>query len=292
MPAQPDDDGLADLCSKVKGLVPQELGSEAWYLLVAAIIAQSPHPERLASLYTHLTTKDSSLSSPESKTRLSLRFRDLLLKQVTLIGAPQVLCALIPLAKVDCAPHPSTSDAAKASTLSPQWQGIQVSDIHARGTRTIDAIYGPLLPKIFASFGAHSADVQFMELFTVYGLYLSEFTHLTPLETELVVFVTITCTGLRGPSLWHMRGMGRLLGARGTDESTKEMSRIKDLLRDIKVAAMKVVEWCGEEMVNRSGLNGGVDGKGWCNVGDVVRELGGWGDDDMQKEDASDVLKS
>ncbi|ETN43128.1 uncharacterized protein HMPREF1541_02286 [Cyphellophora europaea CBS 101466] len=280
-----DDSGIADLCQKTKNLVPQDLGSEAWTLLAGAIIAQSTKPHHLATLYTHLTTTDPNFNTPASRTRLSLRFRDLLLKQVTLVGAPQVLCAVIPLAKADAsdhgAQHASVAAAAQASTLSPQWHDISVPAIHARGSQTIDTIYGPLLPSIFDSFGAHSADVQFMELFSVYGMYLSEFTHLTPLETELVVFVTIMCTGLRGPGLWHMRGMGRLLGARGTDEGTEQMRKIKDQLRDVKVAAMEVVEWLGEEMVVKSGLNGGMDGRGWANVGDVVRELGGWGDDPL-----------
>jgi hypothetical protein len=117
-----------------------------------------------------------------------------------------------------------------------------------------------------------------MEMFSVYGLYLSDFTVLTPLETELVVFATITCLGFRGPSTWHMRGMGRLLGARGTDENTPEMGKIKNMLRDIKVAMMAVVEWCGEEFVRRSGMESEM---GWVNVGDVLRDLDGWGDDEF-----------
>ena len=121
-----------------------------------------------------------------------------------------------------------------------------------------------------------------MELFSVYGLYLSDFTLLSPPETELVVFVSIMCTGLRGPSVWHMRGMGRLLGARGTDESGPEMGRIKDCLRNIKVAAMGVVEWCGSEYVRRSGME---SENGWPNVGDVVRDLGGWGDDAIEPQE-------
>ena len=157
---------------------------------------------------------------------------------------------------------------------------MNVADVHARGTLTIGTIYGPsLLPKIFSSFGAHSADIQFMELFSVYGLYLSDFEVLSPLETELVVFTAISCTGLRGPSLWHMRGLGRLLGARGNDENTEKMNRIKDSLRSVKVGVMSVVDWvdgpggANEEMARKVRMSN------WVNVGDVVRELGGWGDD-------------
>lgn len=276
---------ISNISERVKSLVPREIGEEAWYLLVGSIIAQSTKPHLLATFYTHLTTKESSLTSADAKLRVSLRFRDLLLKQVTLVGAPQVLCAVIPLAKVDCEAYNQSdpAHAARSSSLGEQWNDLSVPTIHARGEHTIDTIYGPLLPKIFDSFGAHSKDIQFMELFTVYGLYLSEFTHLTPLETELVVFVTIMCIGWKGPATWHMRGMGRLLGARGTDESTEQMNKVKDALRNIKVAAMEVIEWLGPEMIARCGLEQTEGGRGWPNVGDIVRDLGGWGDDEFPK---------
>ncbi|KPI37394.1 uncharacterized protein AB675_10389 [Cyphellophora attinorum] len=277
-----DDTGLGNLCEKVKALIPEELGEDSWYLLVAAILAQSTQPQLLATLYQHLST------NREANLQISLRFRDILLKQVTLVGAPQVLCALIPLAKVDCVDygHDDPASATKASKLSPEWTDFTVSGIHARGTGTIESIYGPLLPKIFDSFGAHSKDIEFMEKFTVYGLYLSDFTHLSALETELVVFTTIMCLGFKGPATWHMRGMGRLMGARGTDETTKVMTRIKDNLRNIKVAAMEVVEWLGPEMVSRSSLEADPSdssGRGWPNVGDVVRNLSSWGDDELPR---------
>lgn len=121
----------------------------------------------------------------------------------------------------------------------------------------------------------------FHELAVVYGLYLSDFRVLSALETELVAYTCITAQGLRGPALWHVRGLGRVLGARGSNDETDRMRRIKDVLRGVKVAVMHAVEFCGSEMVQRSRLDGGPDGtQGWPNVGDVVRELGGWGDDE------------
>jgi len=96
-----------------------------------------------------------------------------------------------------------------------------------------------------------------------------------------VAFTSITCQGLRGPGLWHVRGLGRVLGARGNDDETSDMRRTKDVLRGVKVAVSTAVEFCGPEMVRRSGLDGTTGaGLGWPNVGDVVRELGGWGDDE------------
>src|SRR5882672_1571415 len=74
--------------------------------------------------------------------------------------------------------------------------------LHARGIDTITTIYGTLWPAIFKSFGPHRSQVGLHELTIIYGLYLSDFTHLSPLETELVAFTNITCQGLQGPGLW------------------------------------------------------------------------------------------
>lgn len=163
------------------------------------------------------------------------------------------------------------------SCLSGNRKDVKPVEIHARGTNTINSIYGRdlLYNQIFPQWSHHSADIQFHELFTVYGLFLSDFEFLTPLETELVVFTTIHCLGLgTGPALWHLRGLGRLLGARGTDENKEDVRRAKDMLRNVKVSAMAAVEFVGEEYVQRAKFDT------WPNVGDVSRVIGGWGEDD------------
>ncbi|KAK5939895.1 hypothetical protein PMZ80_008277 [Knufia obscura] len=189
--------------------------------------------------------------------------------------------ALTPLAAIEGSPQ----EKAKESKLSGKWENVDRERIHARGVDTIHSIYGHdlLHNRIFLQWGAHTQDIQFMELFSVYGMYLSDFEVLTPLETELVVFVTISCLGLgTGPALWHLRGLGRLLGARGDDETTSDMRTVKDQLRSLKVAMMNVVEFVGGEYLTRAKLDT------WPNVGDVVRVLGGWGEDAPAKgEDAS-----
>lgn len=155
-------------------------------------------------------------------------------------------------------------------------ENFKPDGIHARGNDTLYSIYGRNLVhnRIFPQWGDHSADLQFNLLFSVYGLYLSDFEHLTPIETELVVFTSISCLGLGiGPALWHLRGLGRLFGARGEDESQENVRRAKDLLRNVKVSNMTVIEFVGEEFVARAKFDT------WPNVGDVSRVLGGWGED-------------
>lgn len=151
--------------------------------------------------------------------------------------------------------------------------------LHTRGIETITSIYSSLWQNIFSTFGPHRRAVGLHELTIVYGLYLSDFTYLSALETEIVVYTCITCQGLRGPALWHVRGLGRVLGARGSDDSEERVRKVKDVLRGVKVAVASAVEFCGDDMVRRSGLDGAGEGMGWPNVGDVVRELGGWGED-------------
>jgi hypothetical protein len=64
---------------------------------------------------------DETFSSPEAKRRLSDRLRDLLLKQMTLVGAPQLLSALIPLAKVQSADGLAQAEGERGEMKVEQW---------------------------------------------------------------------------------------------------------------------------------------------------------------------------
>lgn len=69
----------------------------------------------MSEFYTYLKKNESLHNQPAEE--LSLQFRDILLKQVTLIGAPQVLMAMTPLAAADGSP----ADKAPESQLSEKW---------------------------------------------------------------------------------------------------------------------------------------------------------------------------
>ncbi|EXJ58219.1 hypothetical protein A1O7_05644 [Cladophialophora yegresii CBS 114405] len=273
----PSEERWDELSRDVKAQLLQEMGDESWYLIIATVVTVSNRPRLLAEFWSYLTTHDASFAASETQSRLSDRFCDLLLKQITLIGAPRVLSALIPLANVQT---DGKGVEERGELDLEQWSNTTFPALHARGIETITSVYGNLWQNIFRSFGPHRPQIGLHELTIVYGLYLADFTHLTPLETELVAFTSIICQGLRGPALWHVRGLGRLLGARGHDDENDKMRRIKDVVRGVKVAVATVVEFCGQEMVRRSGLDASDGQQGWPNVGDVVRELGGWGGDE------------
>lgn len=79
---------------------------------------------------------------------------------------------------------------------------MDVQTIYNRGEETINNIYGKaLLPKIFATWGSHKEDMVFNEIFTFYGMYLSDFEFMTPIETEAVVYASISCLGLGGQEI-------------------------------------------------------------------------------------------
>ena len=118
-----------------------------------------------------------------------------------------------------------------------------------------------------SSWGQHRADFEHMETSVLYGQFLSEHSDLNAIESETVVLSSILCTGLRSPGMWHLRGLGRLLGARGKGDDAV----LKDL-ESVRKAVVECVRCCGDEMIRRTRL------EEWPTVRDVVNELGGFGE--------------
>lgn len=157
---------------------------------------------------------------------------------------------------------------------SRQPRNMDVQAIHNRGSKTMTAIYGSaLLPKIFDTWGSHREDVRFNETFAVYGLYLSDFEVLTPIEAEAVVYASISCQGFGGPGNWHLRGMGRMLGARGKDNQSAASTKIKSQLNNLRQAVMEIVRFVGDDFAERAKLDK------WASVDSMLAEFVGWGDD-------------
>lgn len=121
-----------------------------------------------------------------------------------------------------------------------------------RGTTTLRNLYAHNLSPIFRTFGPiHGPDFAWLERSVIYGLFLSDHTVLTPIESELVVLCSIMVQGLRAPTLWHLRGTRRL-GVSSED------------VEGVQGAVGRVARWCGvgEEVVN-----------GWARVDDVEGEI-------------------
>jgi hypothetical protein len=142
--------------------------------------------------------------------------------------------------------------------------------ISERGMATMLRIYGQeLLPRIFDTWGSFRCDVVFLEASIIYGLYLSDHSVLTEIQSQCVIVACMLCTGFRPPSLWHLRGLCRLLGARGN--TIAENKVIVDRVQRFEDAIRKCVRFY--KMEDKAKL------QDWPNVADVEKELGGFGND-------------
>jgi hypothetical protein len=119
-----------------------------------------------------------------------------------------------------------------------------------------------------STWGGHRADFKHMETSILYGQFLSDHKILDAIESETVVLSCILCTGFRGPGMWHLRGLGRLLGARGNGDNAAVLQD----LEKTREAMVECVRWCGAEMIGRTRVDE------WPTVLDVVSELGGFGE--------------
>lgn len=115
------DSKWAELCKNTQGLVPTKIGDDAWILITVSIsrsthicpnfaniifikgatVAASPSTELLGEFYGYLTKHEPAFATDASRNQLSVRFRDILLKLITLVGAPQVLCVVMSLAAAE-----------------------------------------------------------------------------------------------------------------------------------------------------------------------------------------------
>lgn len=75
----------------------------------------SPDPSRIATLYALLS--DPTRSPLQDRTHVSLRLRDALMKEWTIIGIPPVVTAVAALAKVEG----NVTAASERSVLSEKW---------------------------------------------------------------------------------------------------------------------------------------------------------------------------
>ena len=131
-------------------------------------------------------------------------------------------------------------------------------------------LYGPeLLPKIFDTWGSFRSDMVFLEASIIYGLYLSDHHVLTEIQSECIIVTLMLCTGFGQPSLWHMRGLCRLLGARGNTvaENKEVVDRVQRFQDTIK------------ECVRYYKMEDKVKLRDWPLVADVEENLGGFGND-------------
>ncbi|PGH18695.1 hypothetical protein AJ80_04348 [Polytolypa hystricis UAMH7299] len=234
---------LQALCEQVKELLPEDLRGDAWYIVTAAALVASGNPTELGHLYEYILDTEYPNLTLDQERRLSSRFSDLLMKEWLLVGIPTVLMGVSALAKVERLVN------AENTKLDGRRSNIDFNTaIPSRGTKFLKALYKENLDPIFASWGSYGPDFAWMEKSVIYGLFLSDHSVLSAMETQLVTLSSIMCQGWPGPTLWHLRGTRRL------GRSVEDVERIQ-------LAIERVAVWCGKS----------VDG--WPRVKDVKDEI-------------------
>ena len=118
--------------------------------------------------------------------------------------------------------------------------------IYERGTKRLEMTYMQNLSPIFSSWGSHREDLEYLEKAVIYGTYLADLSVLDSIEAQLVCGVAILCGGIRGPSIWHLRGMRRVGLSEDDVEKVREVSQ-------------QVAMWCGVDKVKVEGWPGCKD---------------------------------
>lgn len=98
----------------------------------------------------------------------------------------------------------------------------------------MDQIYQHDLEPILSTFASHRADVEWLVKKVIYGLFLSDHTLLSAIDAELVIVSAIWCQGLKGPTMWHLRGLRRFGGS------------LQDL-EGVQTAVQLVAGWSGKD---------------------------------------------
>ncbi|KAI4159608.1 MAG: hypothetical protein LQ342_006446 [Letrouitia transgressa] len=200
------------------------------------------HPNEIGSLSKYIYNE---VKETDERKKVSLRLRDVLMKEWTLVGIPLVITAVASLAKAE---KELGLEGQLEGDLSEKWQkDVNIASYTPRGVSFLQTLYAQNLTPIFATWGSHRADFEYLEKAVIYGLYLSDHTVLSAVESELVILTAIMCQGLAAPTTWHLRGMRRL-GV--SEEDVAEVQKGAELL----------ARWAGRTT------------EGWVKVKDVSLE--------------------
>jgi hypothetical protein len=215
----------------------------------------SGQPDAVYPVFKYLFSlgSNSGQTSGNDVDKLSAALKDVLMKEWTLIGIPLVISAVPHLAKATAHAHaavmsdmPCRQVQEEKSHYIPKSTDLQTEH---QGYAFMNEIYLHNLPSIMSTWGAHQIDFEWLEKRVIYGLFLSDHSVLSPLEAELVTLSSIMVSGLRAPTLWHVRGLMRM----GISE--KDAEGVCDVVK-------KVAKWAGKEGT-----------EGWIRAAEVDPEL-------------------
>ncbi|KAF3184930.1 hypothetical protein TWF225_005835 [Orbilia oligospora] len=191
---------LTALFEDVEESFPKSLGPDKWYLMLIAALSYASDPNHIGDLYTHLISRP-EFSTRESRQALVRRIREALFKLVSILGICKPLTAVF---KVDSVENPEDKD---YSFSRKGWQADEKN--LERGNGFLKKIYQHNSQFLTDKLVAHK-DFDWITWNIIYGLYLSDHSILSDVETELVVMCGILIQNLTTVAGFHLRGARRI----------------------------------------------------------------------------------
>ncbi|KAJ5155907.1 hypothetical protein N7492_008710 [Penicillium capsulatum] len=211
------------------------LANDKWYLTALSSLVTTSEPHLADQLYLYLVNQP-QYSRPSTRQTLLRRIREVLFKDIALLGIPKPIEALIAISRVE--PEPGIDN----SFSREGWQCNE--DNHTRGMAWLTRLYAHNTTALFDLFRQHR-DFGFWVSDIAYGLHLSDRHILDDVDTELVVLPAVMGQNLPRETYWHIRGTRRL-GVAKQDvlmvcECVHEVSRFCGINLD-RVPAVDAVE--------------------------------------------------
>ncbi|KAJ5793939.1 hypothetical protein N7457_000538 [Penicillium paradoxum] len=177
-----------------------EIDSDKWYILVLSAISATPESHLCSQLYLYLINQP-GYSSNDARRKLVRRMREVLFKDLALLGFPRPTEALLNITKV------ISEEDTECSFTREGWQCDSAN--HARGMEWLESIYAQNTEGLFDLFKTHP-DFAFWLADITYGLHLSDRQVLDDVDTEMVVLPAVMAQDLPRMTYWHVRGTRRL----------------------------------------------------------------------------------
>jgi hypothetical protein len=192
--------------------------------------------EVIPTLFKHIFDSAGSLHYEP----VSSRIKDILFKQFVIIGIIRPILALTALASVEKELGFPVRDAAEqraTSTFLKRQESMNDSEARQIGRAHMDTLYQGNLEGIMNTWGAHRADIEWLEERVIYGMFLGYCTSgdsreeeatlpLNAMEVSLVTVSSIMSQNVGGgPPRWHVRGLMRL--GVGVDDAERVCDIVK-----------------------------------------------------------------
>ncbi|GLI72903.1 hypothetical protein PoHVEF18_001087 [Penicillium ochrochloron] len=170
--------------------------TEKWYLTALGAILPSSEPYMAGQLYLYLLSEP-AYSTPDERKAITIRFKEVILKAVALLGIPKPAEAIASIEQVDGEELPFSREG---------WQCDEAN--HQRGVSWLQKMYAQNMPALLDLFKRHR-DFGSAVCDIAYGLCLSDRQILDDVDTEIVVLPAVMSQNLPRMTYWHVKGCRR-----------------------------------------------------------------------------------